>query len=222
MKRVFIVAGIIVLTVILKGLTYGDGDWQYWNTESIKVNLKENVGVYVEEEFRFGDGISKFYYQHSQIQLNFKINNWFTLAQAYRQIFELYTKSGTDDDWFTEYRAMLNGTIKWKWRDFKFKDRVRVAYRMFDIKKDEVWRFRNKLTIQTPWKWTSLNINPWIAEEIFLEEKKGIYRNRFYMGIKLKLMKHLEGDIFYFWQTTEKGNHWIDYNIFGTKIKVVF
>lgn len=54
------------------------------------------------------------------------------------------------------------------------------------------------------------------------EHEYGIYRNHLYVGIGLKLIEHLKGDIFYMWQATEKGDNWVDYNIIGTKLKVVF
>lgn len=224
MKQLF--AGLAVVSFLLipfSGYAYEDGDWQYWNTESVTVKLTDKINAYVEEEFRFGDNVSEFYYQHSHLQLNFTITDWFTLAPAYRQVFELYTKSNTEDDWFTEYRPMVNGTVRCKWEDWELSNRIRVSYRMFDIDKDDVWRFRNKITIKSPWKWTKLKINPWVADEIFLEEhQSGIYRNRFYAGIGLKLTEHLKGDVFYLWQSSEKGNSWTDYNVIGTKLKIVF
>lgn len=215
----------VVVTVFFHQTCYAfdEGDWQYWNTESIEGNLTESIRTYMEAEFRFGDNVSKFYYQHTQLQLNFKINDWFILSPAFREVFELYNKSEAEDDWFAEHRSMLNGTVKWEWDDWKLSNRARVSYRVFDIDKDDVWRFRNKLIVKSPWKWTALEINPWLADEIFLEEyKDSIYRNRFYIGVGLKLIKHLKGDIFYLWQTTEKGNDWIDYNVFGTKLKLLF
>lgn len=225
MKRIFalVAAGLMVLSPFSMVSAYEDGDWQYWNTESVTGNLTENLKAYVEAEFRFGDDASEFYYQHTQLELKYEVNEWLEIAPAFREVFELYTKSTTEDDWFAEHRPMLNGTIKWKWADWKFSNRARVSYRMFDIDKDDVFRFRNKLTVKSPWKWTVLEINPWAADEIFLEEDKdGIYRNRLYVGVGLKLMEHLKGDVFYLWQTTEKGDDWIDYNVIGTKLKVVF
>jgi hypothetical protein len=222
MRMVLKVAVFICLSLIASAsaFAYKDGDWQYWNTESVTVKLTDKIDAYVEEEFRFGGDISEFYYQHSHLQLDFKITDWFTLAPAYRQVFELDTMK---DNWFTEYRPMVNGTVKWKCENWDFSNRVRISYRMFDIDKDDVWRFRNKLTIKTPWKWTALKINPWVADEIFLEENQsGVYRNRLYAGVGLKLTEHIKGDVFYLWQASEKGSSWTDYNVIGTKLKIVF
>lgn len=225
MKRLVAVLAVIgLLLAPAAGFSQGDNDFQYWNTESVQGKLTDNLKAYVEAEFRFEDDASDFYYQHTHLELKYKVCDWFEIGPAYRQVWELLTSTKDEDnDWFAEYRPMLNGTVKWTWADWKFSNRARVSYRMFDVDKDDVWRFRNKLTLKSPWKWTALNINPYIADEIFLEENKdGIFRNRFYVGVGMKFFEHVKGDLFYLWQTTEKGDDWIDFNVVGTKLKVEF
>lgn len=226
MKRILasVVIGLMMLSPFSMVSAYEDGDWQYWNTESVEGKLTDNLKAYVEAEFRFGDDASEFYYQHAHLQLKYEVCEWFEIAPAYRQVWERYTKTTTEEeDWFTEYRPMVDGTFKWKWQDWKLSYRARVSYKMFDIDKDDVWELRNKFTVKSPWKFTPLEINPYIAEEFyFLENHDGIYRNRLYAGVELKLFEHVKGDIFYLWQITEKGDDWIDYNVIGTKLKVVF
>lgn len=225
MKRIFasVVVGLMLLSPFSMVSAYEDGDWQYWNTESVQGKLTDNLKAYVEAEFRFGDDASKFYYQHTHLELKYKVNDWFEIAPANRQVYELYTKSTTEDDWYTEYRPMLNGTINWKWADWKFSNRARIEYRMYDINKDDVWRFRDKIVLKSPWKWTPLEINPFISGEIFITENKdGIYRNRLYAGVGMKLFEHVKGEVFYLWQTEDKGDEWKDTNVIGTKLKVVF
>ncbi len=224
MRYLFIViVGVVFLLIPLDGYAYKDGDWQYWNTEAIKVKINDNLHAYMEEEFRFGDDASEFYYQHSHLQLDFKLNDMFTFSPAYRQVFELYHKTATDDDWYTEYRPMLNGTAKFKLGDWSISDRIRVSYRMFNIDKKDVLRVRNKIKIKTPWKFTLLGINPWVADEIFMERyKTGVYRNRLYIGVGFNVIKQIKGDIFYLWQSSEKEGGWIDYNVVGTKLKLYF
>ncbi len=212
-----------VLMAAGHAFAYKDGDGQYWNTESVSFKLTEKIGVYIEEEFRFGEGMSEFYYQHSQVQLDFKISDWFVLSPAYRQTFELYTKSDGDEGWFREYQPMVNALLQHKWQGWSFSDRVRFSYRMFNIDREDLWRVRNKITVKSPCKWTPLEIKPWVSDEIFFEEHKtGVYRNRLYAGVEMKLTKHLKGDIFYLWQATESDSGWMDINVLGTKLKVEF
>ncbi len=216
---VVVIVGIVFLLIPLDGYAYKDGDWQYWNTESIKVKINDKLHVYIEEEFHFGDDVEEFYYQHSHLQLDFKLNDWFTFSPAYRQVFEL----SAIDDWYTEYRPMLNGTVKFKLGDWSVSDRIRGSYRMFNIDKKDVWRIRNKIKIKTPFRFTLLGINPWMADEIFVERyKTGVYRNRLYIGVGFNVIKQIKGDIFYLWQSSEKEGEWIDCNVVGTKLKLYF
>lgn len=218
-----ILFSILVLCLPVLGFAYDDGDWQYWNTEGIKGDLTEKLGASLDVDFRWGDNASEYYYQATQLGLGYEVCDWFEIGPAYRETFTLDTKTKTEDDWFSEHRPMLNGTIKWKWADWKFSDRARIEYRMFDIDKDDVWRFRNQITLKSPWKWTGLGINPYISDEIFIQEDSdGINRNRVFVGVSLKLFEHVQGEVYYLWQTDDTGDEWKDTNVIGTKLQAVF
>ncbi|HIE05491.1 MAG TPA: DUF2490 domain-containing protein [bacterium (Candidatus Stahlbacteria)] len=193
------------------------GDWQFWNTESIEGKLAENWKVKLEEEFRFTDGIKEFYYHHTDGSLTYRLTDWFYPGLNYRQIYEK-----KDGEWEEEKRPHFSGTFKWKWQDFKFKDRNRFEYRIRKEKND-VWRYRNKLSLIFPIRWTKLMIQPYLADEVFINlENAEFSRNRLYAGINLRFFSHLKTVIFYLWQTSNKDSGWIDYNIVGAKLKVEF
>lgn len=202
-----------------------DGDFQFWNTEAVEGKLNDHWKVYTEAEFRFGDDASEFYYQHTHLEIGYKVNDWLEIAPAYRQVWELFTKSVDEEgqeDWFVEYRPMVNVTVKYKWNGWEISDRNRFEYRFFDIDKEDHFRYRNKITLKTPWKWTSWGINPFIADEIFIQENDQFNRNRFYLGVGMDIIEHLTADVFYLWQTSEKGDEWVDFNIIGAKLKLKF
>ncbi|MBI1882597.1 MAG: DUF2490 domain-containing protein [Chlamydiae bacterium] len=214
--------GIMCCTSPLLATLNGDGDFQYWNTEAIEGKMTDQWKAYAEAEFRFGDNVSEFYYQHTQLEIAYKITDWLELAPAYRQVWELFTSTKEeDDDWFTEYRPMLNATLKHKWEGWDISDRNRLEFREFEVKDDAI-RYRNKLTLKSPWKWTHLGINPFIADEVFFQEDAGFNRNRLQVGVGMKIIEHLEGELYYLWQTSEKGDEWIDFHVIGTKLKFKF
>lgn len=199
---------------------YDDGDWQFWNTESIKASINDKIGVYGEQEFRFGDGMSQYYYEHTQLQLDFKALSWLTISPAFREVYEM----NSHEKWFPEHQPQLNLTGKWTiFEDWTFEDRARIEYRFFDeADKKDVWRFRNKITLKSPWKWTPLKLNPYIADEIFIQEDKdGIYRNRLYAGLGMQFSKNVKGEIYYMWEAEDK-NQWWNANVLGAKLKVEF
>lgn len=115
----------------------------------------------------------------------------------------------------------INGTVKAKWNNLVFKDRSRLEYR---IKEDDdnSWRYRNKLSVDLPFKWTKLNIQPYIADEIFYNfDENTLNRNRAYAGFKILFLENLRGEIYYMHQST-KSSEWKGCNILGTSLKSAF
>ncbi|MFC1644193.1 DUF2490 domain-containing protein [Candidatus Omnitrophota bacterium] len=209
---------LLCLFAVSPGFALENGDLQIWNTESVEGKISENWKVKAEEELRFGDDVSTLYYHHTDGGFSYKLADWFSLGANYRQVWEKKNK-----EWETEYRPYLDGTFKLPWQGFEFTDRNRLEYRIRVDEKD-AWRYRNKFTAKLPWKWTSLEIRPYVADEIFAQfYDKGINRNRLYAGFTSKISKHLKLDTFYMWQTSrKKATKWVGYNVIGIKVKAVF
>lgn len=205
------------LFMAVTAFAYGDGDWQLWITGDMEGKPSEKWKVKVEEEFRYGSNLKEFYYQHTDCGLTRKLTDWFNLGLNYRQIYE--KKEGV---WQQENRPHINGTFKWKWLDFEFEDRNRFEYRIREGKKSS-WRYRNRLALGFPVKLTKLDIQPYLADEIFVDFDEGeLNRNRFYVGFKAKLIKYLKADIFYLHQMSKKSGDWTQYNVIGAKLKAEF
>ena len=219
MRRLFIAIFGILLSLFTStpAFAHDDGDWQLWNTESIEGKLNKGWKVKLEEEFRFGDSMEALYYHHTDLSLTYKLTDWFFLGIAFRQIYE--KKNG---EWREENRPHINGTFKWTMHEFNLKNRSRLEYRIREGK-EETMRYRNKLTVTPPFKWTKLSIQPFVADEVFGDFDKGeLNRNRFYMGIKAKLSENLKLNIFYLWQTSKKQEEWLNCNVVGIKLGFVF
>lgn len=205
------------LCVMTTALAYEDGDRQFWSTVSIVGNLHENWEVKLDEEFRFGDAMRYLYYHHTDGGVTYRLTHWSDLSLNYRQIYE--KKVG---EWKQEKRPHINGTMKRTWQGFSLRMRSRFEYRIRH-EKDAVWRNRNKLSLVLPFKKTRFDAQPFLADEIFIELDKGeLSRNRFYLGLKVRLAKNLKTDISYLWQTDRKDGDWIDYHVIGTKLKLEF
>lgn len=198
-------------------LAFDDGDFQYWNTEGISFRISDKWKVKLEEEFRFGDDVSDFYYQHSDLGVTYSgFAEWFDAGINYRLIFN--EKKGK---WKYENRAHFNCAFKFDLHGVHFSDRNRFEYRDREDE-DESWRYRNKFTIKLA-KFTQFEIQPYVADEIFVDfDEEVLNRNRLSSGISLMLLKNLKGDIFYLWQSSKKSKVWIDYNVLGTKLTLSF
>ena len=218
-KRI-IILGILTAMLFLPKtcIAFDDGDFQYWNTESISYKINDNWKINAEEEFRFGDSVTDFYYQHTDVGLTYSgLADWIDVGVNYRLVFE--EKSG---DWEYENRPHFNGTLKHKLKGFSLSDRNRLEWRMPESSYTK-WRYRNKFTIGYPIDIEPFTFTPYIADELFIDFDKGeLDRNRLYAGINYKILENLKLDIFYLWQTSKSNDSWKDYNVVGTKIKLSF
>lgn len=141
---------------------------------------------------------------------------WFDIGVNYRQIFNI-----KKNRWKYENRPHISGTFKYTISDITISDRSRFEYRNMEDVKDD-WRYRNKLTLTLP-KYTSLEIQPYIADEIFYSfDKQRMVKNRAYAGLTFKIIKELKGEIFYLYETDKSGKKWVSFNTLGTKLKLVF
>lgn len=200
--------------------SFDDGDWQYWNIETICGSLTDNLTLTVKQFFMFGDDISEFYESETQFTLGYKVNDWFTIAPGLKHIYQK-----AQENWAREERLLLDGIFKYNLNDCTILNRARVYYRGLE-EGDDVWAFRNFTKLVAPWSWTKWGMSPFFADEFFLaEEQSGIYRNRVYVGLGIKELcsqEALSGAVFFFWQATDAGDDWHDIYVLATDIKIKF
>jgi len=215
--KIALLATSITLCFSYNSFSFDDGDFQYWNTESVEWKIKEKYKIKLEEEFRFGDNAGTLYYQHSDIGLTWSgFADWLELNASYRQAFDI-----EKDKWHYENRPHLDATVKFDLLGLSLSDRSRVEYRNREHKDDD-WRYRNKFTLSLP-KATSYEIQPYVADEVFFDLDDGVFnRNRLYGGVSLRLFKYMKLELYYLLQTTKDKKDWINYNVVGTKLKAVF
>ncbi len=215
-KRVFLMMA-LVLMIAVSSYAYDDGDFQVWNTDVEEFKINKNSKVTFEEEFRWGDNANEFYYHHYDIGFFYNLKKYLNIGGGYRHIYEL--KKGK---FRLENEPYITATLLWDLLGLKFEDKNRMEYRHFDYQADS-WRYRNKFSVKLPWKFTKLEIQPYLADEIFLDfQNKAFSRNRFSSGLTASLTKNLKAEIYYLLQSSISVNNWVEANVLGTKIKLVF
>jgi hypothetical protein len=219
MKRIsFILIGIMLLP-LAKAYAYDNHDFQVWNTDVEEFKPNKSSRLIFEQEFRWGNNAGDFYYQHYDIGYAYILSKYFNLGGGFRYIKE--KKSGVFKDESEPYFLAL---AYWKLAGFDFSDRTRIEYRYFDYQVNQ-WRFRNKLDIKFPWKFTRFQIQPLIAEEFFFRFN-GIdwNENRLYAGFGFNIIKNLKGELTYMWRTQKSANvcTWNDTNVLSAKLKLAF
>ena len=198
---------------------FDDGDFQYWNTTAFSFELNPDWKVTVEEELRFQDEASRLAYHHTDVGFVYSgLANWVDLGFNYRQAFVLDSK----DEWITENRPHINVTFKGNLSGLAISNRSRFEFRDVNAG-DDTWRYRNKLTIKFPQKFTSLELQPYIADEVFINFNHGGYTtNRLYAGASCKLIGNLKGAIYYLWQSARSDGGRKDINVLGSKLVITF
>ncbi len=197
---------------------YDNHDFQVWNTdvEELKINDKSKVAL--EQEFRWGDNANEFFYQHYDLGYFYNSKKWLMVGGGYRHVIEL--KSGK---WKVENEPYLSATLSGKLAGCSVDSRSRLEYNHFDYQED-AWRYRNKFTVKLPWKFTKFQIQPYMAEEVFVKFAgwSGFNQNRLSGGLTMKIFKNLSGEIYYMLQSSKSAGIWKENNVLGTKFKLAF
>ncbi|HOW43492.1 MAG TPA: DUF2490 domain-containing protein [Candidatus Omnitrophota bacterium] len=216
-KTIFAIVGVFVL-LTAKVYAYDDGDFQIWNTDVEEFKINKNAKVAFEEEFRWGDNANEFYYHHYDVGFFYSIEKWLNIGGGYRHIYEL--KRGKFN---LENEPYLTATMLWDIKGFKIEERNRMEYRNFDYQ-DDSWRYRNKVNLKLPWKYTKLEIQPYLSDEIFIgfDGATELNRNRFSSGFAMNLTKNLKAEMYYMLQRSKSSGKWVDTNVLGTKLKLAF
>jgi hypothetical protein len=216
-KEIFVVIG-LALFLAAKVYAYDDGDFQVWNTDVEELKINKNAKIAFEQEFRWGNNAGEFYYQHYDVGFFYDLQKWLNIGGGYRQVYEL--KKGK---FKLENEPYVTATLSWGLKGFKFDDRSRMEYRHFDYQEDS-WRYRNKVTLKLPWKFTKLEIQPYLSDEIFVSfgSINQFNQNRFSAGTAMSIAKNIKAEIYYMLQTTKGSGKWVDINVLGTKLKIVF
>ncbi len=217
MRKIILVIGLAIF-LTAKAYAYDSGDFQVWNTdvEELKVNAKTKIAL--EEEFRWGNNADEFYYHHYDLGLFYDLNKHLNVGGGYRQVYEL--KSG---NFKPEEAPYLTATLFGDWKGFKLDDRSRLEYRHFSYQTDG-WRYRNKFTLKFPWKFTKIEIQPYLSDEMLIVFGviNQFNENRFSSGLSFSLTKNIKAELYYMLRSTKGVDTWIDSNVLGTKLKIVF
>lgn len=220
MKIARYAAGALIILSAATVHAYQEGDFQIWNTDAESVTIVKGAKLAFEQELRWWNDATELHYQHYDFGLVLSPNKYFDLGFFYRQIYERRKSGGK---FMPEECPNVNVTGKIDLWGFGLEDRNRFEYRHFSWQDDNC-RYRNKVTVRSPWKFTPLRLNPYVANEIFvrLDDNAVFNQNRFSAGFGLALWKDLKGEIYYMRKSDRGRVKWTDANILGLALKAAF
>jgi len=217
MKIGFIIIGLVLMVAGLV-YAYDNHDFQIWNIDAEEAKINKDLKVALEEEFRWGDNSKEFYYHHYDAGLFYDLSKYLNVGGGYRRVF-LKTKG----KFRAEDEPYITATLFRNLAGFKFDDRSRLEYQYFDYQ-DDSFRYRNKLTVKLPWKFTKLQIQPFLSDEIFIrfDDSAHLNQNRFSCGLGMNLAKNLKTEIYYLLQNSRSVKKWPAVDVLGAKLKILF
>lgn len=194
-------------------------DFQFWSTNGATFGLSKNWTGTLEEETRFTRDAGHLTYYHLDMGFVYKgIANWIDLSFNYRQAYE----QPGNNQWREEHRPHINTTLRTSVLGLALSDRSRLEYRDREIK-DDTWRYRNRLTVNMPLELTPLKLQPYLADEVFLNlDGEALEENRCYAGFAANLLKNLKGDIYYARRLIDSAGRWTDADVVGIQLRIAF
>ena len=218
MKKQIVLVMALLLIATAMAYAYDDGDFQVWNTDVEELKISDNSKMAFEQEFRWGDNADEFFYQHYDIGFFYSLKKYLNVGGGYRYIYESKKRR-----FRLEREPYVTLSLLWDSKGFKFEDRSRLEYRNFQYQAD-AWRYRNKLSMKFPWKYTKMEIQPYVSDEMLfsLSATNQLNQNRASAGIGMNLTKNVKAEIYYMLQIMKNSGKWIDANVVGTKLKVAF
>ena len=217
----FIFTSTVVFGTLLNGTCFGstNGNGEYWQTVGFDYNMNKDWKLTVRQELRFGKSGGDPYLHNIDVGLVYKsFGDWIDVGLNFKKEFE----KDSSGKYRGENRPNLNIMVKGKLFDLDVEDRLRLEYRDLETKED-VWRFRNKTVINLPFKLTKFNLQPYIADEIFINlGESRINQNRSYAGLSFKLSRNIKTSVYYMFKSSKQSSGWLNTNVIATQIIFLF
>jgi hypothetical protein len=202
-----------------RGWAADEGSFEYWAHVDFRVPINEQWYLTVEERLTFGDDAGRLTDQQPVATITYGgLADWLTIGVGFR---EVLTRDG--DEWLAEQRPEFNVTVRGELFGLDVADRSRLEYRDREGRED-VWRYRNKVTIVPPMTFTPRKIQPYVADEVLINlDEQDLNEQRLYGGFYIPLHEQGRLELYYFWRLTEQDdNSWHDTNVLGTFLHIRF
>ncbi len=225
----------IAFGILLGGASRADEDRQLWIDLDAGGALTERFSAHTKQALRIKDDMGSLSTYFADFGVRYKLARWLTLGGFYRQQFD---ESAADGTWIEENRPYTDVTVTWEWWGVRFSDRNRVEFREREGREDEI-RYRNKLTELLPWSWTSWKLQPYLAQEFFVDEGANLLteasRVRLLVGLRgdpedtyrfagaeAKKGRQLKYDLYLMYDSQERGEEWVNTFVLGLKVGIFF
>lgn len=183
-------------------------DKQFWSFQSLSLPIvKEKTEFLIEGEERWGDDMTKLFYYHMQYCLKFKVCDALSIAPGFRRIWAK----------ISDFQASTNANILLldvfltkKDENFTLTNRNRIEY-AFAQNNNNFWLYRFRLELM----YTKPCLQPYISDEFFFLNNKGIRQNRLILGFKVPISKKSFVKLEYMERIVSLQDKWRRHPVFG-------
>lgn len=215
-----------LIALVLGPSARAGGDWQAWVDQAASLDLSERVAVRVAQSFRYSFEEGQLATYYLEAGGTWAARSWLALGAGYRQQYDR-----RESRWIEENRPFADATLRWKIRAVTLSDRNRIEYRNREGQ-DDIFRYRNKLTMQVNAWEPGFGLKPYAAAEAFVDESADLKernRTRFTLGLRTDPDRHLLRNVEARWaqalamdysvtvQRTKKDDQWTDEYIAGVQ-----
>ncbi len=218
----FVFASVLFLIALVGGTCFGstDGNAEYWQGIGLDFNMDKDWKITVRQELRLGKSGDDPYLHNTDIGLVYMgFADWLDVSLNFKKEYE----RDSSGKFRRENRPHLNLMFKGEMFGCKVGDRARIEFRDKEQTED-IWRFRNKFTINLPFTLTKYNLQPYLSDEIFINlGESTVKQNRFVAGLSFKLRENIKTTVYYMYKSSmSSSSGWIDTNVIGTGVVFVF
>ncbi len=223
---------------------FASDDFQLWLKLGAEGALSDSVKIKAEEELKFQDDASEFYDEETLMMLEFSCTDWMSVGVGCKIVQErkntaTYKASEGDGGaveykpvhshyWREEVRPTVDLTLKHDLGGWKFDNRLRFEVRDKDDGSDTYMRYRDRIRVRSPWKFTALEINPYASWELFIEDADGLSgsdmfnRHRSQIGVSANFTENLSGGLYALVQADKSDGDWDSFNVLGIECTAKF
>jgi len=196
-------------------------------------NLGAGFDAGMQETLKYSNDFNQYYEQETVVFLNWTATAWLKIGVGYKEIntripvayfIELEGDGGVeyveveDHSWVRESRPHAQAEFRGKVAGWKWSNRNRFEWRDKEWQKAYL-RYRNRLKVTGPWRWTGWKVAPFASMELFFEDdalrpsSDRFDRTRWTAGLTMKPTKHLQLSSAVFIERNKKIGIWTDLSV---------
>lgn len=219
---------ITLITLLVASLSRAavneEGDWQFWTQEVATYPISDHLTGAFDIMFRIGDNATELWYQHYDAGIIFKTTDWLSIKPSFR-LKRMKVGPIQDNLWQQVNNPSLNLLFSHQIGNVKLKNNCRFSYWDYldNSTNDDIFYYRNILTLISPWSVTTAQITPYIREDFFFNiHTTHIERNRFSIGVLSDNSNTITPSAYIMLRSYKASDGWRDNYIIGLDVQFKF